>query len=115
MNVYDKAHELARGMKESTEYAEYRSAKELVFSDEKNKGMLGDFKQRQHALQTSILAGQKPDDKQLQELQNLYNIIAANTDLQRFLDAELTLDRLLADIYRIVGEAVEVDYSDLLK
>ena len=37
MNIYDKAHELARAMSDSKEYRDYKDAKEKVYQNEANK------------------------------------------------------------------------------
>ena len=40
MNVYDKAHELARALSASREYRDYKAAKEKVYQNETNKKCL---------------------------------------------------------------------------
>ena len=34
MNIYDRAHELARALKESPEYQDYQRAKEIAMENE---------------------------------------------------------------------------------
>ena len=43
MNVYDKAHELSKALKNSDEYRSFLSAKQAVDSDEQAKKMVKEF------------------------------------------------------------------------
>ena len=44
MNIYDKAHDLAKAMKESKEVEEITSAMKLVDADPESRRMLDDFR-----------------------------------------------------------------------
>lgn len=43
-NVYDQTHALAKAIKESEEYKTYLSKKDIVYSNEKNKEMVENFR-----------------------------------------------------------------------
>ena len=46
MNVYDKSHELARTLRESQEYREFKKISGIVLSNSTNKEMIKDFKKK---------------------------------------------------------------------
>ncbi|MBM7581257.1 cell fate (sporulation/competence/biofilm development) regulator YlbF (YheA/YmcA/DUF963 family) [Caldicoprobacter guelmensis] len=109
MNVYDKAHELARALSASKEYRDYKAAKERIEQDETTKRMLKDFKKRQLQLQAAYLSGRQPDEKELDTFKKLSELIQHSPDISNFLQAEYRLNTLMSDIYRILSEAVDMD------
>ncbi len=114
MIVYDKAHELARAIRESQENKEFKRMKNAVYSNLKNKEMIIDFKRKQLELQGEQLAGKEPDKDKLESLQKLYNILIANPEIGKFFECEFRFDRMISDVYRILGEAIDID-RDLLE
>jgi len=113
-NIYDAAHNLAKLMKESEEYKAYKRVKDKIDSDPKIKEMLSDFKKKQFELQAKQLQGQQVSSDEIYKLQQLYQIISLNSDISEFLSKEFLLQRMVADITRIIAEAVEFD-TDFLK
>lgn len=109
MNVYDKAHELARALSASREYRDYKAAKERIEGDETNKRMLRDFKKRQFQLQAAYLSGKQPDQEELDKFRKLSELIQHSPAIGEFLQAEYRLSTLMSDIYKILGEAVDMD------
>ncbi len=109
MNVYDKAHELARALSASREYRDYKAAKEKIYQDETNKKMLKDFKKRQFQMQAAFLSGKQPDQEELDRFKKLSELIQHSPAISDFLQAEYRLNTLMSDIYKILGEAVDMD------
>lgn len=109
MNVYDKAHELARALSASKEYRDYKAAKGRIEQDETTKRMLRDFKKRQLQLQAAYLSGRQPDEKELDTFKKLSELIQHSPDISNFLQAEYRLNTLMSDIYKILSEAVDMD------
>lgn len=107
MNVYDKAHELARALRESQEQREYKRIRDLVYSNEKHKEMIKDFKKKQFELQAEQFAGKEPSKEQIEQLQQLYNILIANPDTGKYFEVEFRLERMISDVYKILGEAID--------
>ena len=44
MNIYDKAHELARELKNSEEYREYKRLKDIAMENETQKALIQEYK-----------------------------------------------------------------------
>ena len=76
MAVYDKAHELAKAIKESEEYMTYKQIKE-----------------------------------KMKKLQDLYVKLMEQEEAKKYFDCEVRFNIMLADMNKIIGEAVQ----DVLK
>lgn len=113
MYVYDKANELAKALAESSEYKALKAVKEKVDADQAAKDMLNDFKKRQFELQAAQMTGQKVDEAKLSQVQSLYQVIILNPDIAEYLNAEFVFSQLMADVYKIIGKAVELDLDFL--
>jgi len=114
MNVYDKSHELARAIRESEENREFKKIRNLVYSNEKNKELVTDFKVKQFEIQAEQLSGKEPDKAKLEQLQSLYGILTANPEVGKYFEAEYKFERIISDIYKILGEAIDID-NDFIK
>lgn len=104
MNVYDLAHSLAKGIKSSQEFREYKAAAEKVEAQPQQKKMLHDFQEKQFELQRAHTMGQQVTESKKQELQKLYEILAANPVLNAYLTAESRFARMMADVQKIIIE-----------
>lgn len=109
MNIYDKATELANDLKTSKEFTDFKVAKELVEKDPKTKEMVYDFKKKQFELQAEHFSGKEPDKEKVANLHNLYNILIANSEISRYFEAEYRFSQMISDVYKIIGDAVEMD------
>lgn len=105
-NVYDAAYALASAIKNSEEYKRLVEAKKKIEANPKNKEMLKDFHQKQLNYQTKQMMGEKADEE-LKQLQNLYRVLSINMDLSEYLQAEYSFSTLIADMYKIIGDALE--------
>ncbi|WP_148134311.1 YlbF family regulator [Candidatus Formimonas warabiya] len=107
MSVYDRAHELARTLQESEEYRKYSEAKEKLQRDEENANMLQEFRRKQLELQIAEMSGEDIE-KNAEQLERIYEILSLNPTINEFLTAEYRLARVMTDIQRIIGEALDL-------
>lgn len=107
MSTYDKARELAKALAQSEEYKDYVAAKEQLEADEKNLAMLQEFRRQQVEIQMAQMVGEEIDETRLQQLESLYQLLSLNPTINGFLTAEYRFSRLLADIQKIIGDAVK--------
>jgi len=110
MNVYDAAHQLARSLSESSEYIEFKKAKESLKQDTQAENMLKDLRSKQIELEALKLSG-KPTDEAEEKLRNLYNIISHNSLLTRYLEAEQRFAVLFSDIQNIIMKGIDIDFE----
>lgn len=106
MNVYDKAHELARELKLSPEVVEYTNALKKIESNETNKRMVEDFRRKQMELYTIQMQGMEPSKEQMESLTNLWNVIGLNPEIRGFMESEMKFSKLWEDIMKILNDAI---------
>lgn len=108
MAVYDLAHRLARGIKDSDEYRTYSTLRQKIMDDEKTKEMLLDFQKEQLKLQTKQLSGQEVTEEEQERFNKLREIVELNKNIKSYLDAEYRVGVLLNDIQRILFSDLEI-------
>jgi cell fate (sporulation/competence/biofilm development) regulator YlbF (YheA/YmcA/DUF963 family) len=109
MYVYDKAHELARSLKESEEYREYIRLKEIAFEDSTNKALLEEYKRLQFRLQAKMASGEALPDDDMQRMNQIGTLLQLNQDAGAYLLAEFRFQKLLADIFGILADVAGID------
>jgi len=110
MNVYDAAHQLARSLSESSEYIEFKKAKENLKGDPQAENMLKDLRSKQLEIQALKLSG-KPVDEAEEQLGKLYSIISHNSLVKQYLEAEERFALLFSDIQKIIMKGIELDIN----
>ncbi len=111
MNLYDKAHELARALRESPEYAEMRAALAAAQGDADASRMLEDFRGRQAELQERFMKGEEPTAEEMERMEKLYKVIGLNAIVRRLFEAERRLAVVTEDVQRITSEPLAQLYK----
>ncbi|MDD4075058.1 MAG: YlbF family regulator [Eubacteriales bacterium] len=111
-NIHDKARELAAALHESEEYAQYSKAREAAFENATTKDLLKQYRKMQTQAQAAMIAGKK-DEEAMQRLQHMGEILQMDAKAAAYLMAEYRLSTLLSDVYKILGEAIDLDLSAL--
>lgn len=113
MEVYDEAHALARAITNSELYRSYVAARNKVLSDPNKREMLVSFRRREAEVEASRLAGQEVPKEKEEELRRLYEIMRLNPTVAEFLEAEARLARMVADIQKILADALKPLFEPL--
>ena len=111
MKVYDKANELAKDLSESTEYLNYKKLKEEVYANPELTQKIKEFDKLRYEAQVLAIQGEQQDETKMQKLQELYNFVTKEPKVKEYFDAEVKFNVLLADVNKIIGDAVK----DVLK
>jgi cell fate (sporulation/competence/biofilm development) regulator YlbF (YheA/YmcA/DUF963 family) len=106
MNVYDKAYELAKALRESQEALDLKEAKKAVDGDIDAKRMLDDFRERQNVLQQKMMSGEEPSQTEMDTMNNLYEVLSLNPLIRRLFEAERRFTVVFDDVNRIMSEAI---------
>lgn len=109
MNVRDCAHALAKSVKQSEEFSNYKIATKKVQSDKKCDSMLKDFRTKQVELQRMEMSGIKIDESNLKKIQDLYNVISLNPTITDFFIAERNFIKTIDEVYKIIGESIDIN------
>ena len=112
-NIYDQARALASALKETEEYREYTRLKAVAYEDSTNKALLDEYKRLQFQAQVKFASGDRPEESDMQRLQAIGNLLQFNQDASSFLLAEFRFQKMLADIYKILGDAAGIDLDML--
>jgi len=113
MNVYDQAHALARGLKETEEYREFMRLKQIAYEDSTNKALLDEYKRLQFRLQARAASGESIDSEDMQKFQRIASLLQLNQDASGYILAEFRFQKMLADIYKILGDVAGIDIDAL--
>ena len=106
MNVYDTANRLAGEIKQSEEYINYKMAKQTLNLNTELKERMAEFEKARYEVQIEMMKTGKNDEKKYKQVQNLYAELVENDDARKFFDAETKFNVMIADVNKIIGEAI---------
>ena len=106
---YSNAHRLANDIRQSEEYQTYHGLKDEVMADETTAALIKEYKKLQVKLQMGAVAGTTPDSDDMQRFQGITALLFGNPTVSRYMLAEMRLQQALADIFKIVTEAANID------
>jgi len=107
MNVYDTTNKLAKELKESQEYTNYKNIKEEITNNPELKEKMKKFETLRYEAQLEGLKGENQEKTKLEEMQKIYIELIQNDIAKRYFDYELKFNVLLADVNKIIAEAVK--------
>lgn len=106
MNVYDTANRLAKEMRESEEYKNYKKAKDEIKEKPELNEKLKKFEQMRYDIQMAAMQGKEAIDGKTEEMQNLYAELVKDEFMKNYFDVEFKFNVMLGDVNKIIGEAV---------
>ena len=106
MYVYDQANILAKSIKESKEYLEYKKAKEDLKNNPEMKEKIDEFEKIRYEVQVMSFQGEQDEEKQ-RKLQQLYQILMQDAKIKEYFDVEVRFNIMLADVNKIISESVK--------
>lgn len=107
MNVYDGVNNLAKAIKDSKEYVEYKQVKIELESMPDLKKQVDEFEKIRYEEQLLAMQGEKQSEEKMKKLQELYEILVKNPKVKDYFDKEVRFNVLIADVNRIIGEAIK--------
>lgn len=111
MNIYDKANDLAKAMKESQEVQEITSAIKLIEADPESKQMLDNFRERQMEVQQRMMSGDMPSQEEMEKMEKLFEVLSLNLNIRRLFDAERRLSIIIEDVNKIISDSLQHLYG----
>ena len=103
----DLAHELARTLKESDQFKQFIKSKQKVMSDPNNHKMIRQFQLKQWEIREAQMLETEINEERQQELERLYSLVSLNPAAREYLEAEFEVSRMVNDIQKIIGEAIQ--------
>ena len=106
MNIYDTANRLAQELKQSEEYINYKMAKETLNLKPELKKKIEEFEMARYDAQITAMQTGKNDEEKTKKMQQLYIELFEDADAAKYFDAETKFNIVLADVNKIIGDAV---------
>ena len=106
MNVYDTANRLASEIRQSEEYANYKMAKQTLNLNTVLKEKMADFEKIRYEVQLEMMQTGKNNEEKYKKMQEIYEELIADDEAKRFFEAETKFNVMIADVNKIIGEAV---------
>lgn len=107
MNIYDHAHALAKAIRLSPEFRDFKKSQEKLENDKSAKEMLNDFRKSQWELQQQKMSGVEVAPEQEKRLAQIMEIINLNQVVKDYLEKEYRFSVMLADIQKIIASPLE--------
>ena len=108
---YSSTYRLAQDIRDSEEYRTYHDLKESVMADETTAALIKEYRKLQMTIQVAVMGGNAADPEDMQRFSGISALLFSKEEVSQFLMAEMRLQQALADIFRIVTEAADVDMS----
>lgn len=108
---YSSAHRLAADIRASEEYQTYHGLREQVMSDETTAALIREYKKLQVVIQMAVMSGQQAGSEDMQRFQGISSLLFAKVEVSQYLLAEMRLQQALADIFKIITEAADLDVA----
>lgn len=106
---YDSAHRLASDIRQSEEYQTYHRLKDDVMADETVAALIREYKKLQLSLQLAAMSGQQPDSDDMQRFSGISALLFGKPEVSQYLLAEMRLQQAMADIFKILTDAADLD------
>ena len=113
MNVYDQAHSLAAAIRASEEFKQYDQHKKVIEANPQLNEAINDFMKRQVEMQAAQMLGQQPTAEDMQKLQQLSLILMQDPSAAQYIQCQMRLSMMMADVYKIIGEAAGLDMNNM--
>ena len=107
MNIYDTANRLAQEIKQSEEYMNHKMAKQALDLNHELKNKMAEFEKMRYEIQLQTMQTGKQDEEKYNELQKTYAELIEIDEAKKFFEAETKFNIIIADINKIIGEAIK--------
>ncbi|MBR5960198.1 MAG: YlbF family regulator [Clostridia bacterium] len=108
---YSSTYRLAQDIRDSEEYKNYHELKEEVMAEETTAALVKEYRKLQMTIQMSAMSGQAADEEDMQRFSGISSLLFSKPEVSRFLLSEMQLQQALADIFKIVTEAADLDIA----
>ena len=108
---YSSTYRLAQDIRDSEEYRTYHALKESVMSDETTAALIREYRKLQMTIQMAVMSGQQADSEDMQRFSGISTLLFSKEEVSQFLMSEMRLQQALADIFKIVTDAADVEIT----
>ena len=106
---YSAAYRVAQEIRDSEEYRTYHDLKDSVLDDETTAALVKEYRKLQMTIQMAAMSGQSADAEDMQRFSGISALLFSKPEVSQYLLAEMRLQQALADIFKIVTEAADIE------
>ena len=103
VNIYDKANEFERALRESDEYKASLAASEELYADEEANALYTEFVSKQKDLMEAAQAGNEPTEEELSVFEEIQQKLLENAKFLEFVQTQQKLQFLIEDLNKIMN------------
>lgn len=107
MTVYDEVNNLAKAIRDSKEYKEYKTLKDELMKTPELKSKVDEFEKIRYEEQLLAMQGEQQSAEKMKKLQELYEILVQNPNIKEYFEKEVRFNVMIADVNKIIGEAIK--------
>lgn len=107
MTVYDEVNNLAKAIRDSKEYKEYKTIKDELMKTPELKTKVDEFEKIRYEEQLLAMQGEQQSAEKMKKLQELYEILVQNPNIKEYFEKEVRFNVMIADVNKIIGEAIK--------
>ncbi|MGI6435166.1 MAG: YlbF family regulator [Syntrophomonadaceae bacterium] len=111
-NPFDKAHELARSIRQSPAYERYLCAKREIDKHPDYKDKILKVRSRQMELNRAHILGEELPADSVAELSQELSALKQHEEIAEFFEAETCYINMFQDIQNIIQSALDADLRD---
>ena len=108
---YSSTYRLAQDIRDSEEYKTYHALKEEVMAEETTAALVKEYRKLQMTIQVAAMSGKTAENEDMQRFSGISTLLFSKQEVSRFLLSEMQLQQALADIFKIVTEAADLDIA----
>ena len=108
---YSTTYRLAQEIRDSEEYTTYHDLKETVMAEDTTAALIREYRKLQLSIQMSAMSGNTPDQEEMQRFSGISSLLFSKPEVSRFMLSEMRLQQALADIFKILTEAADVEMA----
>jgi cell fate (sporulation/competence/biofilm development) regulator YlbF (YheA/YmcA/DUF963 family) len=108
---YSTTYRLAQEIRDSEEYKTYHDLKETVMAEETTAALIREYRKLQMTIQMSAMSGNAASQEDVQRFSGISTLLFSKPEVSQFLLSEMRLQQMLADIFKILTEAADVDMA----
>ena len=108
MNIYDTANKLAKEIRDSNEYKEYKKLKANIEANPDQKEKVEEFEHLRYKIQIDAMQGNSTNaEENTKLLQDKYAELLKEEEIKKYFEAEIKFNVMIADVNKIIAEAVK--------
>ena len=108
---YSTTYRLAQEIRDSEEYKTYHELKDSVMAEETTAALIREYRKLQMMIQMSAMSGNAANEEDMQRFSGISTLLFSKPEVSRFLLSEMRLQQALADIFKILTEAADVEMA----